>query len=112
MTVTDNFNFKAFETPLLIKRMLVGGGVALLLMAFFLFKVKNPNPTWGTFWMLRPLIVITIAGAMGAGCTYFMNLLTSEGGWKKILVSLLNIIGFIISLFLGFVLGLDGTLWN
>jgi hypothetical protein len=76
-------------------------------------KVDDPKPEWGKFWMVRPFLIITAAGALGGGVSYYlMDHLRSMGGWKTVLAYLLSIIGYLIALWLGAVLGLDGTLWN
>lgn len=94
------------------KRMLLGAGIALTVITVFLLGVDEPKPEWGKLWMIRPLIIVPLAGAMGGAFYYFMNHLRYLGGWKKALVILLSLIGYLIVLWLGIVLGLDGTLWN
>ena len=49
----------------LITKMLVGAGIGLTLISIFLIGVKNSNPAWGEFWMIRPVILVSLAGAMG-----------------------------------------------
>lgn len=93
------------------KRVLWGAGIGLVLMSLFLFGIEG-KPEWGEYWKVRPLIVEPIAGAMGGVFFYFMEKLGSEGGWKRIFCTLIGGLGFIIAIWLGSVLGLDGTLWN
>jgi hypothetical protein len=98
-------------TPL-AKRMLHGAAIALVLITVFLVGVDDPNPSWPRFWMVKPLIIVPIAGAMGGVFYYFMDHLRVEGGWKKIAANFLSVLVYIIGLWLGSVVGLDGTLWN
>jgi hypothetical protein len=112
MIQQDNFTAKPINTGLLAKRMLIGAGIALTLMAFFLSGVDHPNPAWPKYWMLRPLIVMLLAGATGGLCYYFIDHYFSQKGWSKIIAILLSAVIFFLGLFMGFVLGLDGTLWN
>ncbi|PEC35719.1 potassium transporter KefB, partial [Bacillus toyonensis] len=53
--------------------MLLGAGIALILILVFLLGVDNPKPEWGKLWMLKPLIVVPTAGAMGGVFYYFMD---------------------------------------
>jgi hypothetical protein len=92
--------------------MLQGAGFALILITIFLFSVDEPNPAWPKLWMLKPLIIVPIAGAMGGVFYYYMDFLRYQGGWKKALAILLSLVGYIIVLWIGTVLGLNGTLWD
>jgi hypothetical protein len=94
------------------KLMLLGGGIALFLILLFLLPIKNPNPDWPKFWMVRPIIVVTLAGAIGGVFYFFMDHLRYQGGWKKIAANVVSLLVYLIGLWLGVVLGLDGTLWN
>lgn len=62
--------------------------------------------------MLKPLIIVPLAGAIGGALYYFMETLRYQGSWGKIVVTIVSVIGYIIILWLGTVLGLNGTLWN
>ena len=99
-------------SPSLGKRMLIGAGIGLLLISLFLSGINDPDPEWGKYWMIRPLIIVPLAGAMGGLCNYFLINYRSSAGLNKILATALSAIIFIIGLWLGFVLGLDGTLWD
>ncbi|WP_461127488.1 potassium transporter KefB [Spirosoma aerophilum] len=94
------------------KRMLQGAGIALVLIVLFLLPVKNPNPNWPKLWMLKPLIVVPLAGAAGGVFFYFMDQLRYQGSWLKALANILSLLVYIIGLWLGAVLGLNGTLWD
>lgn len=62
--------------------------------------------------MVRPLIIVPIAGAGGALFFHLMEPFRYEGGWQKIVATFLSLIVFIVALWLGTVLGLAGTYWN
>jgi hypothetical protein len=93
-------------------RMLAGGSVGLLLIALFLFSVDEVNPSWGKYWMIRPLIIVPLAGAFGGLCQYWIMKYYSLAGLNKIMAIILSVLVFIIGLWMGVVLGLDGTLWD
>ncbi len=96
----------------LITRMLLGAGVALLVILYFVLGVDEPNPAWGKFWMIRPLIVMPLAGATGGAIFYFLDRAGYKGGWRKALAIIAGTIIYIIGLWMGIVLGLHGTMWN
>lgn len=49
----------------LTTRMLTGAGLALILISIFLVGNNSADPSWGKYWMIRPLLVVPFAGAMG-----------------------------------------------
>ena len=76
---------KPFFTAALAKNMLIGGAIALTLMIIFLSPLKHPDPEWGKFWIVRPLLVISFAGATGGAFYHIMGRMRAKGGWKIIL---------------------------
>lgn len=90
--------------------MLIGGFIALIVISIFVFPTE-PDPSWGKFWMIRPLIITPLAGVTGGAVYHFINSKNFEG-LKKILALMASILIYIIGLWMGIVLGLDGTLWN
>jgi hypothetical protein len=92
--------------------MLQGAGIALVLITIFLAGVDDPNPDWPKFWMVKPLLVVPIAGAMGGVFYYFMDFMRNQGLWIKILANVISLFAYLVAIWLGSVLGLDGTLWN
>ena len=95
----------------LTKRMLIGGLIGLILISLFVFPV-TPAPSWGKFWMIRPLIITPLAGAMGGLCNYYIMSFHHEFGVNKTVAMIISIFVFLVGLWLGTVLGLDGTLWD
>ncbi|HTF27465.1 MAG TPA: hypothetical protein VK625_01405, partial [Flavitalea sp.] len=73
---------------------------------------RDPDPDWGKLWIIKPLIVVPLAGALGAVFYYFMDNLRYQGGGRKISAEILSLIVYVIVLWLGVVLGLDGTWWD
>lgn len=97
--------------PSLIRYMLVGAGIAFVLISIFLLPVKA-HPDWPEFWKIRPMIVVPLAGAGGGAFTYFMSIWGRKGTWQQLIAVLVSVICYVIALWLGTVVGLDGTLWN
>lgn len=94
------------------KRMLVGAAFGLILISAFLLNADYVDPAWGKFYWIRPLIIVSIAGAMGGLFYHLMDPFRYRGGWQKIVATGLSLIVYIVGLWLGAVLGLDGTYWD
>lgn len=95
----------------LTKRMLIGAGIALVFIGIFLFGA-TANPEWSRYWILRPLVIVPLAGAFGGAFYHFMGIPRSRGGLVKALSILFSFIGYAVIVWLGTVLGLDGTFWD
>ena len=96
----------------LMKKMLLGAAVALILIVLLLLQVKNPNAGWGRFWMVRPLVVVPIAGAAGGFCYMLIGRQFAHWGIGRALAVIAGLIVYTVGLWMGIVLGLDGTLWD
>lgn len=94
------------------KSALIGAVIGFVLISIFLMGVKHADPSWPKYWQLRPLVVVPLAGAGGGAFFYFINNFSHHGIWITLIARIVGVIGFIIALWLGSVLGLDGTLWN
>jgi hypothetical protein len=96
------------------KRMLQGAGIAFILIIVFLLNAGEPDPDWDwpKLWMIKPLIIVPAAGALGGVFYYNMDHLRDQGGWRKTLANILSLLVYLIVLWLGTVLGLDGTWWD
>lgn len=112
MTHTNNLTAQPLKPNSLVKTVLIGAGIGLVIISIFIFPVKHPQPEWGQYWMIRPLIITPLAGVAGAFWYYLLGGLRSQGGWKTIAAYVLGIGGFIIAIWMGIVLGLVGTLWH
>lgn len=106
---TRNLELGENRTPL-IKNILTGAGIALLLISVFLWGADEPKPEWGKLWMIKPLVMVPIAGGLGGLLFYFIT--RNQGGWRKALAVVLGAILFIMVLWVGTVLGLNGTWWD
>jgi hypothetical protein len=111
MTQQNESTTQPEQSGSFIKPMLIGAGIALLVISFFVFGVDHPRPEWGKFWMIRPLIITPLAGAIGGAFYAFMDYQRSRG-FNRILAVILSIIVYLIGLWMGIVLGLAGTMWH
>lgn len=112
MTQRNNSATQSVHPAPIGKRMLQGAGIALILIITFLLSAGDPKHEWGKLWMIKPLVVVPSAGALGGAFYYFMDHLRGQGGWRMVLAVILSLIGHIILLWLGMVLGLNGTWWD
>ncbi len=112
MTITNPTSQSNNSKSVLTRHLLIGAVINLAIMALFISGVNNPKPEWGEFWYVRPLVVVTIAGAFSGLFYNRLSALRAEGGWKLIVGMLLSLIVFVFVLWISSVLGLAGTLWN
>ena len=82
-----------------------------ILVSLLVFSVDTPDPSWGENWKIKPLLVTPLVGGI-AGLFYAFMEYLSKTGFNRTLALLLGICGFLVILWMGLILGLDGTLWN
>ena len=102
---------KYFDTHL-GKSAVTGAAVALVFIGVFLMGVNEADPSWPKYWKLKPFLMVPLAGAIGGTFYHLMGYLRTQGSWKKVLGFLFGLLEYIIILWLGTVLGLNGTLWD
>lgn len=112
MTQENNATTQPNQPASVATPILIGAGVGLTLIALFLFGTGKPNPEWGTLWMIKPLVMVPLAGAMGGLFYYFLAHLSSQGKLNKTVALIVSLAVYIIALWLGAVLGLNGTMWD
>jgi hypothetical protein len=98
--------------PLLVKFIIIGGFIGLMLTILFIRTAEAGNPVWPKGWVIRPLIMLPLASAVGSAFAYYLMQLTIHGGWRRVLAIVLSLVIYLVGLWMGFVLGFDGTLWN
>lgn len=108
MTAKDNLT-----QPLLSRRLLTGAAIGLIVILVFVIpSLKNAPSEWGQYWMIRPLIVTPLFGALAGYSNHLLDFLRKEGGSKKILANILAVIGYIVLLWMGTIAGLGDTMWD
>lgn len=95
----------------LIIATLIGAGIGLIIILFFISGAET-QPHWPNLWKIRPLIITPFAAALGGASAYTATKALKRTGLNGAIAILLSLIGFIVALWLGIVLGLDGTLWD
>jgi hypothetical protein len=92
--------------------MLFGAFIGFIIISVFVFGVDNPNPNWPANWRIKPLIVTPLVAAFGALSFYLADVIGVKREWPKVVLFFISAILFLIALWLGTVLGLNGTMWN
>lgn len=90
----------------------IGGAIALAAISFFVFGVDNPDPAWPTNWRIRPLIFTPLAGIAGGILFHFVKNFHANSPAMRFLLTAMAAFGYLIALWMGIILGLDGTLWD
>ncbi|MCM4158891.1 potassium transporter KefB [Antarcticibacterium flavum] len=111
MTLENQLSNEQKGQVSIMKPVLIGAGIALLVISFFVFGVDDPKPEWGQYWIIRPLIITPLAGAAGGAFYAFMEYQSSRD-FNRTAAVILDILVYVITLWLGVVLGLDGTMWD
>ncbi|MES2806991.1 MAG: potassium transporter KefB [Bacteroidota bacterium] len=111
MTTANVLQKLPLSTAALAKSALIGAGIGLAIISIFVFGVDRPNPAWGTYWQIKPLLLTPCASAAGAVFFYLVNNLQLTG-YLKAFALVAGILGFVVILWVGVVLGLNGTMWD
>jgi len=112
MTTANNLTTRSLFTAALVKRMLVGAGIALAIISFFVIGTGKGNPAWGDYWRVKPLLLTPFIGAIVGLCYDITEPLRRLNGWAGRIFVVLSILGYVIGLWMGTVLGSAGTMWN
>lgn len=94
------------------RSMALGAAAGLILTLFFVLGVDHPNPDWPKLWMVKPLIIVPLAGSIGSLLYHMINPLRHQPGWKRTKANIFGLLVFLVALWMGTVLGLNGTMWD
>lgn len=103
---------QTFQSRYLLRNTIAGALTGLALISLYLYKADAADPDWHPLWILRPLLIVPFAGAMGGLFFTFMEPWRTKSGWIKFGAYFICLLVFFIGLFMGIVLGLDGTYWD
>lgn len=112
MKTSQQKSLLSLHYPSLLKHMFIGAFTALVLMLLLILSVEQPDPAWSKYWMIRPIVVIFMAGAAGGFFYSVMKPFRMRPGWKGFLAKFICLFVYIVGIWMGSILGLDGTLWN
>lgn len=111
MTTENNINKQQVHPVPLSTRVLQGAGIAAILVVLFLSFGGEPNSLYlqGSIrWMILPLIMVPIAGALGGVVFFVLDHMRYEGGAMKALANLISFLIYLFLLLMSFVLGMNG----
>jgi hypothetical protein len=83
-----------------------------VLISFFLANAGDPDPAWPALWWIKPLLVVPVAGSFGGAFYHLMEDMRKPGLWRMVLAGFISLVGYVFTLWIGTVLGLNGTMWN
>jgi hypothetical protein len=112
MIQIENLTKKPLFTDRLAKRMMIGAAIGLVMVSFFVIVAGKGRPEWGDYWRIKPLLLTPVLGAIVGLCYDVTEPLRQIKGWIGTLFFVLSLLGYAIGLWMGLILGLNGTLWN
>ena len=112
MTNRNNFTANPIDKASLTRHLLIGAMVGFAAISFFVFGVDNPDPDWGSFWRVKPLVITPLSGAAGGAVFYVMGYVAAQRGWNKALALVASFLIAFVGLWMGIILGLNGTMWD
>ena len=99
-------------TKIALRFGLFGLLIGLGLILFFLATAGDTDPNWPSYWMFKPLIITPLAGASAGFFSFWLRSKIFFFGNIHWLKTVLSIACSIPILWIGFILGLNGTYWN
>ena len=112
MKTTNPPHLSGTDQTSLLTKMFVGAAIGLAIISFFVFNAEAPKPEWGSLWRVKPLLVTPLAGAACGFFLFAMEYIGARRGWRKSVIYGISLPVFVIGLWIGIILGLDGTMWN
>ncbi len=112
MTTVKTRIMQPFFSSGIFKPVVIGGLIGFGLILLFLLSAGEGNPAWPKYWQVKPLLVVPLAGAMGGIFYHYLGDIRRRGGWNRIAADFLSLVVFLFCLWIGSVLGLNGTYWN
>jgi hypothetical protein len=90
---------------------LAGALLGSLIISFFVLGVDAARPEWGRYWMLKPYIVTPLVAGLSALGSYLVIYKTLRSR-SRAAALVLSAVTYVVGLWMGIVLGLNGTLWD
>ncbi len=112
MIQTGFLNINPINAGAVIRHFIFGLIIGFIAISFFVFTVDHAPAEWGPRWMIRPLVVTPLVGGLAGLFLYAGKLLETPSKWMKIVAITGSVLAFLILLWIGIILGLDGTMWD
>lgn len=90
----------------------IGASIGLSIIAAFLYTVRNPSPSWGSYWMLRPIITSALSGFTAGIVLYLLMSFPYRNIGMSLVGKFLGLLLFFALLWAGMLAGLAGTFWH
>lgn len=68
-------SIRRIDPKSVIKRMALGAAIGFIIISFFVLSVDEPNPEWGKWWRIRPLVITPLATAFGILSFYLADII-------------------------------------
>ncbi len=105
--------FEPIKSKSVTTAIVLGFGVAFILVSALILSVNAPNPVWGKNWFVKPILLTPVIAAPGGGVFYLISRISFENQLLfKLLKALLCLLAYIFFLWIGTIIGFNGTLWN
>ena len=112
MTKQTSFKERKIFTNLLSSRMLLTGGIGLVVVSVFVIGAGKGEQAWGHYWQIKPLLLTPLLSAI-IGLLYDLTEpLRKLKGIIGIVFSILSVLAVLVGIFISLVLGLNGTMWD
>ena len=95
-----------------IKIVLLGFALGLFIASMLIHNVSFPKLSWGPNWYIKPMLVLSFVASIGSIPFYFANQYEASNHSKKILAYLGATLFLLFFIWIGIILGFDGTIWN
>ncbi len=92
--------------------LLLGAGINLIINVLFITDLDTTNSAWSPFWMVKPLTLGPLITGLGAMLAFYVVKFLINQNISKYISYFSFVAIFIISIWLGIVLGFNGTLWD
>ncbi|PVH27025.1 hypothetical protein [Sphingobacterium corticibacter] len=92
-------------------KMMFGAALGIFVVSPFIYGNTPHNDEWGFFWFIKPLVLIPLSGAVG-GALYYLSTRYLQHILPKWLLMGMGTLLLAVSIWIGAILGLNGTYWN
>lgn len=95
-----------------VSHVVAGWAIGFILILALVLSVNEPKPEWSQYWWVRPVLLTPFISGLAGWLFYRIPRFFQQQQWSLALAYVFVVLLFIFMLWIGIVLGLDGTLWN